>query len=265
MFCRLWFATFLISLLSASPSLTSQGKRAPRAGSPNADCGPNSDVRYEVCRGPWSGKTVSLFNTWAASDTNLERRLRLLAPDGRKLIRVAGFHVRLRMRDKWYWTPFGNMHDAEVGWAPDSRRLFVTWSETGELGLWHVQVYDVVDGRGLVEVKDVTREASADILRRERRAPIPKWVTRSYRSLWDSLMYCSPDMIGSRWLNGSKEILVAARTGPDSGCKYMADVVAYRLDATTGKILQVYQLREAHRVFGDDDLPKLLDDGEDLP
>ena len=78
-------------------------------------------------------------------------------------------------------------------------------------------------------------------------------------------MYCSPDMIGSRWLNGSKEILVAARTGPDSGCKYMADVVAYRLGATTGKILQVYQLREAHRVFGDDDLPKLLDDGEDLP
>lgn len=43
----------------------------------------------------------------------------LVSPDGKKIIQVRGFHVRLRMNGKRYWTPFGNMHDAEVGWTPD--------------------------------------------------------------------------------------------------------------------------------------------------
>lgn len=156
------------------------------------------------------------------------------------------------------------MHDAELGWAPDSSRLFVTWTESGELGPWHVQVYDVTEQSGLSEIRDLTKYARADILAREHKATIPKWVTPEYRPMWDSLIYCEPDMIGSQWLNGSKEILVSARAGPDSGCRYMDEIVVYRLDAGNGRILQTYKLREAHRMFGDDDLPAILDDIEDI-
>ena len=107
-------------------------------------------------------------------------------------------------------------------------------------------------------------QARGDMLRRERKAPIPKWVTQLYRPMWDSLDYCEPDMIGSQWLNGSKEILIAAGAGPDSGCKYMSEWVIYRLDAATGRVLQTYTSKEAHRIFGDNDLPKLLEGEEDL-
>jgi hypothetical protein len=79
------------------------------------DCTENGDRRLMICRGAWSGKTVSLFNTWSAPDANPERLLDLPSPDGKKIIQVRGFHVRLSVGGKRFWTPFGNMHDAEVG------------------------------------------------------------------------------------------------------------------------------------------------------
>jgi len=258
-----WFVFLLVCLISIFGSAAPPQEKKSSASYKKTECGQKSDRRYAVCRGAWSGKTISLFNTWSAPDTNPERRLRFPSPEGTRIITVNGFQVRLHVNGKQYWAPFGNMHDSEVGWAPDSTRLFVTWSESGELGTWHVQVYDVTE-RGLKEIKGVTNRARADMLRRERKAPIPRWVTRVYRPMWDSLDYCEPDMIGSQWLNGTKEILVAAGAGPDSGCKYMGEWVMYRLDVTTGQILEAYTSREAHRIFGDDDLPKLYDDNEDL-
>ena len=240
-----------------------QVKTAPRTKPDRTACGKNADAVYAICRGPWSSKTISLFNTWTGLDTNPDRRLRLSSPDKTKALVVNGFQIRLLTDGHLFWTPFGKMHDAEVAWSPDSKRLFVTWSESGELGPWQVQVYDVAKN-GLIELRNITKEARRDILRREHEAPIPKWVTREYREMWRSLIYCPPDMIGSQWLNGSREILVAARAGPDSGCRYMADIVVYRLDAETGKILQTYKAHEAHQIFGDEDLPAVDDDDDEL-
>jgi len=228
----------------------------------STDCGVTVDRAIAVCRGGWSGKTVALFNTWDSADINPRRRLHFPSPDGKKTIVVDGFRVRLRMDDKTYWTPFGMMHDAEVGWATDSSRVFVTWTETGELGPWHVQAYDVTKD-GLQEIKAVTRNASEDLLRRERKAPIPKDLAQ-HRGYWNALEYCEPEIVGSQWLNGSSEILISALAGPDSGCKYMGDFRVYRMEAKTGRILESYSATEAHRLFGDDDLPKILDGSEDL-
>lgn len=228
------------------------------------ECGKNADPRYSVCRGAWSGKTVALFNTWMAPDTNPERRLDLPSPDRKKVIQVRGFHVRLIVNGKRHWTPFGNMHDAELGWAPDSTRLFVTWSESGELGPWHTQVYDVTEA-GLVEIPGVTRRVRAELIVRMKRAPLPKWVTsREERSMWGTLEYCADDVVGSQWLNGSSEILVAGLAGPDGGCKYMGDFEVYRIEVATGRILEAYPARDAHRIFGDEDLPRVEEDDDDL-
>lgn len=228
------------------------------------DCGKNVDRRYAVCHGAWSGKTVALFNTWMAPDTNPGRRLDLPSPDGKKVIQVRGFHVRLSVNGKRYWTPFGYMHDAEVGWAPDSTRLFVTWSESGELGPWHTQVYNVTE-TGLVEIPGVTQRVKPDMILRMRRAPLPKWVaTREERAMWSGLDYCADDAVGSQWLNGSGEILVAVLAGPDSGCKYMGDFVVYRIEVATGKILQTYSEKDAQRTFGNEDLPRVDADDDEL-
>jgi hypothetical protein len=227
------------------------------------DCRDDSDRRYSVCRGAWSGKTIALFNTWMAPDENPERRLDLPSPDGKKILEVRGFHVRLRMEGRRYWTPFGNMHDAEVGWAPDSTRLFITWSESGELGPWHTQVYNVTN-TGLLEIPGVTQLIRRDMIFRMKKAPLPKWVaTPERRTMWSGLDYCADDVVGSQWLNGSNEVLVAALAGPDSGCKYMGDFVAYRIEVSTGKILQAYSEDDAQRTFGDEDLPRVDGDHDE--
>jgi hypothetical protein len=257
-------APLWLCLVPFVPTLFSQEVNRAARNKQLTDCGKNADRRYAVCRGAWSGKTVALFNTWMAFDRNPGRRLDLPSPDGKKLIQVRGAQVRLSVDGKRYGTPLGNMHDAEVGWAPDSTRLFVTWSETGELGAWHTQVFDVTEA-GLVEIQGVTRHVRADLILRMRSAPLPKWVASPQdRAMWSSLEYCADDVVGSQWLNGSSEILVAGLSGPDSGCKYMGDFVVYRIDVVTGRILQVYSEKDAHRIFGDEDLPRIDADDDEL-
>jgi hypothetical protein len=260
---RWWLAAVWVCLILLPMALSGQINHIAE-NRQSTDCSENGNRIYMVCRGAWSGKTVALFNTWMAPDTNPERRLDLPSPDGEKIIQVQGFHVRLSMNGKRYWTPFGNMHDAEVGWAPDSTRLFVTWTESGQLGPWHTQVYKVSE-TGLVEMPGVTRRVRPDMILRMRRAPLPKWVaTREERAMWSGLDYCADDTVGSQWLKGSDEILVAALAGPDSGCKYMGGFVVYRIEVATGKILQRYSEQDAQRLFGDADLPRIDVDDDGL-
>ena len=264
MVSRLWLAVVWVWLVLLPPVAPSGQTNRVADEKHSTDCSKRGDNRYMVCRGAWSGKTIALFNTWMAPDTNPERRLDFPSPDVKKIIQVRGFHVRLRMNGKQYWTPFGNMHDAEVGWAPDSTRLFVTWSESGGLGPWHTQIYDLTEV-GLTEIPGVTRNVRPDMIRRMKRAPIPKWVdTEELRGMWSTLEYCADDAVGSQWLNGSSEILVAGLAGPDSGCRYMSDFVVYRIEVATGKILQTYTEREAQRTFGKEDLPSVDADDDDL-
>ena len=264
MISRWKLTPLLLCLLPLISTAFSQEPNRINRNPQRTECGKNADRRYAVCRGAWSGKTVALFNTWMAPDANPERKLDLLSPDGEKIIQVRGFHVRLSINGKLYWTPFGNMHDAEVGWAPDSTRLFVTWSDSGELGPWHTQVFEVSEA-GLVEIDGVTHHVRADLILKMKSAPLPKWVaTPQDRAMWGSLDYCADDVVGSQWLNGSSEILVAGLAGPDSGCKYMGDFVVYRIDVLTGRILQVYSAKDAHRIFGDENLPRVDADDDEL-
>lgn len=260
---RWWLAAVWACLILLPPTVLSQQINRVAENRRLTECSENGDRRYMVCDGLWSGKTVALFNTLMAPDTNPERQLDLPSPDGKKIIQVRGFHVRLRMNGKRYWTPFGNMHDAEVGWAPDSTRLFVTWSESGQLGPWHTQVYEVTS-HGLVEIQGVTRRLRNDLIERMKKAKVPAWVTPQQLQNWNSRSYCADDAVGSQWLNGSGEILIAALAGPDSGCKYMGDFVVYRIEVATGKILQTFSEKDAQRIFGDKDLPRVDEDDDEL-
>jgi hypothetical protein len=44
----------------------------------------------------------------------------------------------------------------------------------------------------------------------------------------------------------------------------MGDFVVYRIEVSTGKILQSYSAQDAHRMFGDEDLPRLEGDEDGL-
>ena len=82
--------------------------------------------------------------------------------------------------------------------------------------------------------------------------------------MWRSLEYCGDDVVGSQWLNGTSEILVAGLAGPGSGCKYMGNFVVYRIEAASGRILEAYSPKDAQRIFGDEDLPRVEEEDDDL-
>src|ERR1700693_1022720 len=96
---------------------------------------PKIDRRYSISTGSWSNKTISFFNTWGGFDTNRGRHMSFYSPDHRKLIEVVGADVTLRIKGQSFTTDINNFtkHDAELGWAPDSTKFFITWTESGEL------------------------------------------------------------------------------------------------------------------------------------
>ncbi len=214
------------------------------------------DRRYAVTSGSWSAATISLFNTWTALDDNPGRHMSFYSPDHSKLIEVIETDVTVRMNGKLFETDLGGKHDAELGWAPDSSRFFVTWTETGELGPWHVQVY-VVDDLGIHEYPNVEGTARKDFEQRVRNLPIDKeFDTPEGRRYWEGEEYCEPyHVVGGRWLNGSKELLLSVLVRNVGNCRYMSEFNVYRVDAETGKILERYTAREAHKRFGKKYLP----------
>lgn len=216
------------------------------------------DPRYAVAKGSWSSAAISLFNTWTAFDNNPGRRMSFYSPDRTKLIEVLGEDVLLRTGGRTLKTEINNLtkHDAELSWAPDSTKYFVTWTESGELGPWHMQVYRV-DGLGAHEFPKVEDPARKDFQQRVRRMPIdPELDTPQLRFIWQGDQYCEPyGVIGGRWLNGSKEILLSVLVRNTSDCRYMREFNAYRVEAVTGEILQRYTAEDAHKRFGGKYLP----------
>jgi hypothetical protein len=219
---------------------------------------PKIDRRYSISRGPWSDRTINLFNTWSGFDINPGRHMFLYSPDRRKLIEVVGGDATLRIGGQSFTTGINNItkHDAELGWAPDSTKFFITWSESGELGPWHMQVYGV-DESGLREFPNIEEPARKDFERRVRQLPIdPKLDSPELENFWDSQEYCEPyHVIGGRWLNGSREILLSVLIRNTGDCKYASEFNVYLVNAVTGEILQRFTAAEGHKRFGDKYLP----------
>src|SRR5260370_42298232 len=114
------------------------------------------------------------------------------SPDHSKLIEVIETDVTVRMNGKLFETDLGGKHDAELGWAPDSSKFFVTWTGTGELGPWHMQVY-AFDEAGVQEIPEVGETAREGFERRVRRLPVQKEVDNPEgRAYWEGEEYCAP-------------------------------------------------------------------------
>jgi hypothetical protein len=256
----LFFAVGVLSFLSLGAQSTTRTQVVERQPTIAASAkNPlKIDRRYSISTGSWSGKTISLFNTWGGLDTNPGRHMSFYSPDRRKLIEVVGADVTLRIDGRSFQTDINNFtkHDAELGWAPDSTKFFVTWTESGELGPWHMQVYGV-DGSGVREFPKVEEPARKDFEHRVRQLPIdPDLDSPELKAFWDSDEYCEPyHVIGGRWLNGSHEILLSVLIRNTSDCKYMSDFNVYVVNAMTGQILQRFTAAEGRKRFGDKYLP----------
>lgn len=215
------------------------------------------DRRTVIERGAWSGEAVSLFNTWGGLDSNTGRKASVYSPDRKKVVQINGETVTIIVEGKQYRTRFGEKTNAELGWAPDSSRFFLTWTDGGETGTWHVQVYEVAKD-GLKEIRGFEGPAKKDFATLIRRLPIPKdFAKEPERGFWLSAEYCEPNVVASEWLNGSKELLVSVLVPNVGSCRYMSEFNVYRVAVPSGRVLARYSAREALRKFDPANLPKI--------
>ena len=126
------------------------------------------------------------------------------------------------------------------------------------MGPWHMQVYGV-DDSGIHEFPSVEEPARKDFELRVRQRPIdPDLDTPELRTFWEGDTYCEPyHVLGGRWLNGSREILLSVLIRNTGDCRYMSDFNVYRVNAETGEILERFTAQEAHKRFGGRYLPKI--------
>jgi hypothetical protein len=164
----------------------------------------------------------------------------LASPDGLGIIHAV--EVESSADDSWpfktwvtrsgrnYRLPFGGFVSAEVAWSPDSSSFFVTYSDGGAVGLYHVLVYSI-DKAGL---------HSAEPIRNGSRLLRTTCFTPE-----------DPNLGAIRWGTDSKSLLIAAEVPPHSNCALMGTFRAVEIAVPGGKVLKAYNQLEAKRVFGE--------------
>jgi hypothetical protein len=159
------------------------------------------------------------------------------SPDGTKAVRVDAsssgasdeqHRVRVRANGMEYKTRIGYWVSSELGWAPDSKAFFVTYSDGGAVGTYHVKVF-YIDKSGLHETE-----------------PIPNG-----RSLFvPNCFYPEPPNVAAiKWMGGSSRLLIALEVPPHSNCASMGTFRAFEISVPDGIVLNRYGQLQAKRLF----------------
>ncbi len=118
--------------------------------------------------------------------------------------------------------------EAEAAWAPDSSSFFVTYSDAGAVGTYHVVIYRV-DDEGL-----------------HSHEPIPNG-----RTIFPP--YCLdpeiPNVGAVRWGSGSSTIVIAVEVPPHSSCADMGTFRAFEISLPDARVLRQYGQLETKRLF----------------
>ncbi|MBI3661558.1 MAG: hypothetical protein HY234_00690 [Acidobacteria bacterium] len=132
---------------------------------------------------------------------------------------------------KTFETDIGYMVCSEVAWAPDSKAFFVTYSDGGAVGNFHVVIY-YLGKDGLSDIEP-TAQVMSDYLSRP-------------RTCFDDE---EPNIAAIAWRGDSSHILLAAETLPHSNCEEMGTFRAYKVELPSGKIIRSYGQITAKKLF----------------
>lgn len=219
------------------------------------------DRRVQLLSGNWTAASVSLENTWHFFDQNPGRKACFISPDGKKVVEIDGEDVTLVIDGRRNATEFGRLPNPELGWSPDSKHFFVTWTDGGEEGQWQVWVYKITGQTFDIVSDHFADNARKDFEQRIRRRPIdPEMNNRQDRPIWEAADYCEPaNVVASKWMNGGNELLVSVMVvNVPARCRYGGEFDVYRLRISDGSILERYTAREAHALFGKKYLPIIV-------
>jgi len=119
--------------------------------------------------------------------------------------------------------------NAEVAWSPDSKAFFVTYSDGGNVGTYHVRVVYVTDS-GIRAIE-----------------PLPNG-----RRLFKPICFDpeNPNVGAIGWIgNGSDQLAIAVEVPPHSSCASMGTFKAFVIQLPTGNVVSTYGQIEAKRSF----------------
>jgi hypothetical protein len=107
----------------------------------------------------------------------------------------------------------------EVGWSPTSNLFFVTYSDGGAVGTYHVSAYRFSEG-SLIKI-DPTPAVRRDFQKRYPKCFSPE----------------EPNIAGIAWSADSTKLLVAAEVLPHANCDDMGTFALYAVTIPDGKVI----------------------------
>jgi len=152
------------------------------------------------------------------------------APDGKKEIIVEdSFAEKVLIRAGNHVYKIENGVNAEAAWAPDSKAFFLTYSDAGNVGRYHVLVVYVTDaGIHVIE-------------------PVPDGSRLLKPKCFDPEL---PNVGAIGWIgNGSNRLAIAVEVPPHSSCASMGTFKAYVIQLPNGEVISTYGQIEAKRAF----------------
>jgi hypothetical protein len=161
------------------------------------------------------------------------------SPDGTKAIlirppRIPGsdenHEVVVRAYGREHRTTAGALVNAEVAWAPDSTAFFVTYSEGGNVGTYHVKLVHVT-ASGLAVTE-----------------PIPEGRKLGAPTCVDVE---SPNVGAVRWTGrGSRRLLVAVQVPPHSSCADMGTFSLFEIELPRARVIKKWSQLDGKKRFG---------------
>ena len=181
--------------------------------------------------GLWSHSAVSI---WSGSTDVIP------SPDGQKkwiVIRPPRnpesdqtHTVSINANGRVYNTQIGAWVNAEAAWSADSQAFFVTYSDGGNVGTYHLKiVYVSSTGLRIIE-------------------PVPNG-----RKLFAPICFAPerPNVAGIRWTgNDTSHLLIAVQVPPHSSCASLGTFQAFQIAVPDGTVLSRYGQIQSKKLLG---------------
>jgi hypothetical protein len=166
------------------------------------------------------------------------------SPDGKKTVSAAfdrktdGVALMVSTGSAHFRIKIEGGVGSEIGWSPDSRAFFLTWSSEGQSGEFHVRVYYVYrSGLKKIDLNPLVNRAFGHPPLCLGRSPV--------------------NVAAVAWLEGSSRILVAAEVPPHSICDSYGTFKAFEISVPETTILRPYGQLAAKKKFWSDLGPRL--------
>jgi len=181
-----------------------------------------------------------IYSHSAVSIWSAKSGLVIASPDGTKAIVVESprspesdetHAVTVKTNGREYKTPIGSWVNAEAVWSSDSKAFFVTYSDGGNVGTYHVKVFYATDvGLRVIE-------------------PVPNGRRLFAPTCFDPER---PNVAAIRWMGtDSSRLLIAVEVPPHSSCASMGTFRAFEIGLPEGNVLSRYGQISAKKLFWD--------------